>query len=66
MNYFPKTWKNREAKFQIFFMQKYQKIQEEKIENLTHENLGFFLRDVQPKMCGIDFHQLFQNYQKWI
>ena len=49
--------KNQEAKFQILFVEKFQKIQEVKFENLTHENLAFFLGDVQPKMCGINFHK---------
>ena len=47
--------KSQEAKFQILFMEKIQKNQEAKFENLTHENLAFFLGDVQPKMCGINF-----------
>ena len=47
--------KSQEAKFQILFMEKFQKNQEAKFENLTHENLAFFLGDVQPKMCGINF-----------
>ena len=47
--------KSQEAKFQILFMEKFQKKQEAKFENLTHENLAFFLGDVQPKMCGINF-----------
>ena len=34
--------KNQEAKFQILFVEKFQKIQEVKFENLTHENLAFF------------------------
>ena len=47
--------KKQEAKFQILFMEKFQKIQEAQFENLTHENLAFLLGDVQPKMCGINF-----------
>ena len=47
--------KSQEAKFQILFMEKFQKNQEAKFENLTHENLAFCLGDVQPKMCGINF-----------
>ena len=34
--------KSQEAKFQILFMEKFQKNQEAKFENLTHENLAFF------------------------
>ena len=34
--------KSQEAKFQILFMENFQKNQEAKFENLTHENLAFF------------------------
>ena len=57
--------KSQEAKFQILFMEKSQKIQEAKFENLTRENLAFFWGDVRPKMCGINFPKNKQScYQK--
>ena len=43
------------SKVSNFVHGKNSKNQEAKFENLTRENLAFFLGDVQPKMCGINF-----------
>ena len=47
--------KIRKQSFKFCSWKKFKKIQEVKFENLTHENFAFFLGDVQPKMCGINF-----------
>ena len=64
-NIFPKTWKNREAKFQILFMQKIQKIQEVKFEIFSHENLAFFW-EMSSQKCVEKISTKSLNYQKWI